>query len=52
MGKFKNRERLIKCCHCIEYLWANISEVSSFDSLICAAQSDYNKLKNEALFND
>jgi len=52
MGKFKNRERLIKCCHCIEYLWANISEVSSFDRLICAAQSDYNKLKNEALFND
>ena len=52
MGKFKSRERLIKCCHCIEYLWTHMSELITIDDLIQAAQSDYNKIKNEVLFND
>jgi hypothetical protein len=52
MGKFRSRERLIKCCHCIEYLWTNMSELSVIDDLMQAAQSDYKKIKNELLFND
>jgi len=51
-GRFKSRERLIKCCHCIEYLWTNMSETTKIDDLLRAAQSDYSKIKNEALFDD
>jgi hypothetical protein len=52
MGKFRTRERLIKCCHHIGYIYSDLSEVSVVDDLLAKAGNDYRKVVNSALFND
>jgi hypothetical protein len=52
MGKFKTRERLIKCCHHVGYIFSDLSVAARFEDLVIQASDDYRKVVNSALFDD
>jgi hypothetical protein len=52
MGKFKTRERLVKCCHHVGYIYSDLHGTLTIDELLSNASVDYRKVVNSALFHD